>query len=209
MDTNLDRHGPGPGNDPGDDQQYDANILVVDDEPELSRALSKLLGRNGYHVLTAGNGEEGLEILRREEIHLVLSDLQMPRMGGLDLLKAAQVVAPNTEFVIITGHGTIETAVDAMRTGAYDFIEKPFSITTTLKVVRKALEKQHLIAENRDLRKRLAEIQGRQRDHRQQRPHAKCHRHGQAGGGQQCDHPAYRGERNRQGGLCHGDPRME
>jgi len=142
------------------DLDHDATILVVDDEPELSRALSKLLSRNGYHVLTAGNGEEGLAILRRQEIHLVLSDLQMPKMGGLDLLKAAQVIAPNTEFVIITGHGTIETAVDAMRTGAYDFIEKPFSITTTLKVVRKALEKQHLIAENRDLRKRLEEIQG-------------------------------------------------
>ena len=140
--------------------EHDATILVVDDEPELSRALSKLLTRNGYHVLTAQNGEEGLAILRREEIHLVLSDLQMPKMGGLDLLKAAQVIAPQTEFVIITGHGTIETAVDAMRTGAYDFIEKPFSITTTLKVVRKALEKQHLIAENRDLRKRLEEIQG-------------------------------------------------
>ena len=105
--------------------EHDATILVVDDEPELSRALSKLLSRNGYHVLTDGNGEEGLAILRRQEIHLVLSDLQMPKMGGLDLLKAAQVIAPNTEFVIITGHGTIETAVDAMRTGAYDFIEKP------------------------------------------------------------------------------------
>ena len=150
--TDADSGSPGP--------EHDATILVVDDEPELSRALSKLLSRNGYHVLTAGNGEEGLAILRREEIHLVLSDLQMPKMGGLELLKAAQVVAPNTEFVIITGHGTIETAVDAMRTGAYDFIEKPFSITTTLKVVRKALEKQHLIAENRDLRKRLEEIQG-------------------------------------------------
>ena len=140
--------------------ENEATILVVDDEPELSRALSKLLLRNGYHVLTACNGEEGLAILRREEVHLVLSDLQMPKMGGLDLLKAAQVIAPHTEFVIITGHGTIETAVDAMRTGAYDFIEKPFSINTTLKVVRKALEKQHLIAENRDLRKRLEEIQG-------------------------------------------------
>jgi DNA-binding NtrC family response regulator len=160
MNTNPDLHGSRPGADSAETPEYDANILVVDDEPELSRALSKLLGRNGYHVLTAGNGEEGLAILRREEIHLVLSDLQMPKMGGLDLLKAAQVVAPNTEFVIITGHGTIETAVDAMRAGAYDFIEKPFSITTTLKVVRKALEKQHLIAENRDLRKRLAEIQG-------------------------------------------------
>jgi two-component system response regulator HydG len=160
MNTNPNLRGSTPNGSSDEGPEHDATILVVDDEPELSRALSKLLTRNGYHVLTAGNGEEGLAILRREEIHLVLSDLQMPKMGGLDLLKAAQVVAPNTEFVIITGHGTIETAVDAMRTGAYDFIEKPFSITTTLKVVRKALEKQHLIAENRDLRKRLAEIQG-------------------------------------------------
>ena len=123
-----------------DADESKATILVVDDEPELCRALSKLLGRNGYKVFTAGNGEEGLVILRQERIHLVLSDLQMPRMGGLDLLRAAQVISPSTEFVIITGHGTIETAVEAMKVGAYDFIEKPFSITTTLKVVGKALE---------------------------------------------------------------------
>jgi two-component system response regulator HydG len=136
-----------------------ATILVVDDEPELCRALSKLLGRNGYRVLSAGNGEEGLAMLRTGTIDLVLSDLQMPRMGGLDLLKAGQIVSPRTEFVIITGHGTIETAVDAMRSGAYDFIEKPFSTTTTLKVVGKALEKQRLVAENRQLRRRLADLQ--------------------------------------------------
>ncbi|MBU8871520.1 MAG: sigma-54 dependent transcriptional regulator [Gemmatimonadales bacterium] len=143
-----------------DQEEIKATILVVDDEPELCRALSKLLNRNGYQVFTAGNGEEGLMILRQETIHLVLSDLQMPRMGGLDLLKAAQVISPATEFVIITGHGTIETAVEAMKVGAYDFIEKPFSITTTLKVVGKALEKQHLLAENLELRRRLDEIQG-------------------------------------------------
>ncbi len=137
-----------------------ATILVVDDEVELCRALSKLLRRNGYHVLTAPNGEEGLLILRQQEVHLVLSDLQMPRMGGIDLLKAAQVISPATEFVIITGHGTIETAVGAIKNGAYDFIEKPFSTTTTLNVVGKALEKQQLLAENQDLRKRLEKIQG-------------------------------------------------
>jgi two-component system response regulator HydG len=137
-----------------------ATILIVDDEPELCRALSKLLSRNGYEVVTAGNGEEALLQLRRQEIHLVLSDLQMPRMGGLDLLKAAQIISPATEFVIITGHGSIETAVDAMKSGAYDFIEKPFSTSTTLKVVRKALEKQNLLTENLQLRRRLEEIQG-------------------------------------------------
>jgi two-component system response regulator HydG len=81
-------------------------------------------------------------------------------MGGLDLLKAAQIISPATEFVIITGHGSIETAVDAMKSGAYDFIEKPFSTSTTLKVVRKALEKQNLLTENLQLRRRLEEIQG-------------------------------------------------
>ncbi|MBM4130737.1 sigma-54-dependent Fis family transcriptional regulator, partial [bacterium] len=142
------------------DEASGATILVVDDEPELCRALHKLLGRNGYAVVTAGNGEEALQVLRRQEIHLVLSDLQMPRMGGLDLLKAAQIISPATEFVIITGHGSIETAVDAMKSGAYDFIEKPFSTSTTLKVVRKALEKQNLLTENRRLRRRLDELQG-------------------------------------------------
>ena len=137
-----------------------ATVLVVDDEPELCRALGKLLSRNGYEVLTAGNGEEALEILRGREVDLVLSDLQMPRMGGVELLKAGRVISPGTEFVIITGHGTIEVAVDAMKRGAYDFVEKPFSTSTTLKVVRKALEKQRLREENRLLRRRLREIQG-------------------------------------------------
>ena len=137
-----------------------ATILVVDDEPELCRALGKLLARNGYEVISAGNGEEGLAQLRQQEVHLVLSDLQMPRMNGVELLKAGRVVSPDSEFVIITGHGTIETAVDAMRRGAYDFIEKPFSTTTTLNVVRKALEKQRLRAENQQLRRRLRQMQG-------------------------------------------------
>jgi len=134
-------------------------ILVVDDEPELCHALSKLLQRNGYRVLTAGDGEEGLALLRGQEVHLVLSDLLMPKVGGLDLLKAVQIISPTTEVVIITGHGTIEAAVEAMKMGAYDFVEKPFSTTTTLNVVRKALEKQQLIAENLELRRRLEEIQ--------------------------------------------------
>ena len=146
--------------DTGEEVASTATVLVVDDEPELCRALCKLLGRNGYNVLTAGNGEEGLAQLRQHEVHLVLSDLQMPRMGGVELLKAGRVVSPDSEFVIITGHGTIETAVDAMRQGAYDFIEKPFSTATTLNVVRKALEKQRLRAENQQLRRRLRQMQG-------------------------------------------------
>ena len=134
-----------------------ATILVVDDEPELCQALSRLLGRHGYQALTAGNGEEALEVLRKEQVPLVLSDLMMPRMNGVELLKAAKIVSPSTEMVIVTGHGTIETAVEAMKMGAYDFIEKPFTASTTLKVVRKALEKQQLMAENIELRRMLKE----------------------------------------------------
>jgi len=144
---------------PSGSDDAEARILVVDDEPELCRALGKFLSRNGFEVLTAGNGEDALEMLRRHEIDVVLSDLQMPRMGGVELLKAGRVVAPSAEFVIITGHGTIEVAVDAMKRGAYDFVEKPFSTATTLKVVRKALEKKQLKMENRRLRQRLRAIQ--------------------------------------------------
>ena len=136
-------------------------VLVVDDEPELCRALGKLLTRNGYEVLSAGDGEAALQLLRQEEIHLVLTDLVMPRMGGLDLLKTGKVLSPHTEFVVITGHGTIEAAVDAMKLGAYDFLEKPFTSAVTLKTVDKALERQRLRAENLELRRRLEEIQGR------------------------------------------------
>jgi len=136
-----------------------ARVLVVDDEPELRQALGKLLTRNGYEVLGAGDGEEALMILRQDEVHLVLTDLIMPRMGGLDLLKTGKVLSPGTEFVVITGHGTIEAAVDAMKLGAYDFIEKPFTSAVTLKTVHKALEKQRLLAENLDLRRQLEEIQ--------------------------------------------------
>ena len=136
-------------------------ILVADDEPELCRALSKLLVRNGYSVLTAGDGEQALALLRQHDVHLVLTDLVMPRMGGLDLLKAGKVLSPGTEFVVITGHGTIEAAVDAMKLGAYDFVEKPFSSAVALKTVHKALEKQRLLAENLELRRQLEQIKGR------------------------------------------------
>jgi DNA-binding NtrC family response regulator len=137
-----------------------SRVLVVDDEPELCRALGKLLSRNGYDVLSAGDGEEALKLLRQEEVHLVLTDLVMPRMGGLDLLKTGKVLSPHTEFVVISGHGTIEAAVDAMKLGAYDFVEKPFTSAVTLKTVEKALEKQRLLAENLELRRRLEEVQG-------------------------------------------------
>lgn len=139
----------------------DATILLVDDEPELSQALSRLLKRNGYQTVTANDGEQALAVLRSQEIPLILTDLMMPRMNGVELLRAAKIISPSTEVVIVTGHGTIETAVEAMKLGAYDFIEKPFSATTTLSTIRKALEKHQLIAENIELKRMLKEGPGR------------------------------------------------
>lgn len=136
-----------------------ALVLIVDDEPELCRALDKLLTRNGFRVITAGDGEDALRLLRKHDVSLVLTDLVMPHMGGLDLLKAGRVLSPGTEFVVISGHGTIEAAVDAMKLGAYDFVEKPFTTAITLKTVRQALERQRLQAENLELRRQLEEIQ--------------------------------------------------
>ena len=148
--TNLDAATP---------ERPQALVLIVDDEPELCRALDKLLTRNGFRVITAGDGEDALQLLRRHDVSLVLTDLVMPHMGGLDLLKAGRVLSPGTEFVVISGHGTIEAAVDAMKLGAYDFVEKPFTTAITLKTVRQALERQRLQAENLELRRQLEEIQ--------------------------------------------------
>ena len=141
----------------------EAPVLIVDDDPELCSALSRVLQRKGYATLTAGGGQEALDLLRRHDVPLVLTDLMMPGMSGIDLLKAAKLVSPATEVVIITGHGTIETAVEAIKLGAYDFLEKPFTTAAALKVVRKALERQSLLAENRRLRRLLSEEGGRDR----------------------------------------------
>jgi len=133
-----------------------AVVLVVDDDRAIREALQKVLAKEGYAVLLAEGGEVGLEVLRREEVHLLLVDLKMPRMSGLELLKAARAIRPEVEVIVITGHGSIEEAVEAMKAGAYDFITKPFKRLALERTVEKALEKQALVRENRALRARLA-----------------------------------------------------
>ena len=113
-------------------------------------------------VLTARDGRYALEILRKQRVDVILTDLMMPGMSGLDLLKAARKLSPETEVVLMTAYGTIETAVEAMKDGAYDFITKPLKRAHLLRVVGKALERQSLIAENRALRTQLAAAQKRQ-----------------------------------------------
>jgi two-component system response regulator HydG len=132
-------------------------VLVVDDEPAIVESLSKIFKREGLTVLTAVDGNAGLELLRKHRVGVLLTDLMMPRTTGMDLLRAARTVAPETEVVLMTAYGTVETAVDAMKEGAYDFVTKPLKRAHVVRIVRNALEKQALIVENRALKAQLSE----------------------------------------------------
>jgi len=147
---------PGDAPDPG---AWDPSrvVLVVDDEPGIVESLSKIFKREGLTVLTATDGTSGLELLRRHRVGVLLTDLMMPRTTGMDLLRASKTVAPETEVVLMTAYGTVETAVDAMKEGAYDFVTKPLKRAHVVRIVRNALEKQSLVVENRALRAQLAE----------------------------------------------------
>ena len=135
-------------------------VLVVDDDLAVRQALSRTLEKIGYDVVVAEDGQEGLDRLRQGGIHIVLADLKMPKLSGNELLKAAKAIAPDVEVIVITGHGTVEDAVEAMKEGAYDFITKPFKRVQLEKTIRKAAEKQALVLENRVLQARVDELQG-------------------------------------------------
>jgi two-component system response regulator HydG len=130
-------------------------LLVVDDESSNLESLERIFAREGLTVVVAPDGREGLEVLRKRRIDVCLTDLMMPGVSGVDLLKAARQVSPETEVVLMTAYGTVETAVEAMREGAYDFITKPLKRAHVVRVVEKALEKQSLLVENRTLRAQL------------------------------------------------------
>jgi DNA-binding NtrC family response regulator len=121
-------------------------ILVVDDEPNLRRVLSAQLTRDGYEVHTAGDGEEGLSVLREHHIDLVITDLRMPKIDGMELLRSALQIDPELPVVMITAHGTVDNAVEALKTGAFDYITKPFDQAEVRSIVRKALRTRALAA---------------------------------------------------------------
>ena len=136
------------------------NILLVDDDERLLNAAGKVLAGGSHRVAMAGSGREALDRLRQQNVALVVSDLRLPDLDGLALLKQIRELRPETEVVMITGHGSIEKAVEAMRLGAYDFIQKPLDSNALLKTVAKALEKQRLASENRQLRSQLEQQRG-------------------------------------------------
>jgi DNA-binding NtrC family response regulator len=134
-------------------------VLVVDDERSNVESLEKIFLREGMRTLSASDAKRALELVRTHRVHVVLTDLMMPGTTGLELLRAVKQVAPDVEVVLMTAFGSVEAAVHAMRDGAYDFVEKPLKRLSIVKSVRKAAERQRLVAENQSLKdeiKRLA-----------------------------------------------------
>lgn len=133
-----------------------AKILVVDDEEVIREILADFLAMEGFYVRTAKDGGAALVELSRERFDLVLSDLKMPSMGGLELLAAIRKHTPHVVTIIMTGFGTVETAIDAMKKGAYDYVLKPFKVEEVVQTIRRGLEKQRLEAENFRLKEALS-----------------------------------------------------
>ena len=131
------------------------HILIVDDEPAIRKALRDVLEDEGYRVSAVGNGADALKAIADEAPDLIFLDIWMPRMDGLETLAELKRLRPDATVVVISGHGTIETAIKATRLGAWDFIEKPLSLEKTLVTVTRALEHGRLERENATLRARL------------------------------------------------------
>ena len=135
-----------------------AVILIVDNEPSVRVTLTMLL--KGHHLLEAGDGQAALDVLRSEAVDLVITDLKMAEVTGLDVLRGAKRIAPETEVILLTGHGTVESAVEAMRVGAFDYVTKPFEPSELLHRVQNALERHRLRREVHHLRKQIREDRG-------------------------------------------------
>ncbi len=142
--------------------QNEPTVLIVEDEQSNRVSLQKIFDREGFRSLVAEEGKAALEICRKHRVHVVLTDLMLPGMSGIDVIKALKTISPDSEVVVMTAYGTIETAVEAMREGAYDFVEKPLKRMQIVKTVRKAAERHALLAENRSLRKELSALRHRE-----------------------------------------------
>lgn len=134
-----------------------SKILIIEDETAIRRVLSKILieENKSYEVDEAGDGLEGLEKIKKEDYDLVLCDIKMPKSDGMEVLESAKKIKPEIPFVMISGHGDLETAVNAMCLGAYDYISKPPDLNRLLNTVRNALDRKELVVENKLLKKKI------------------------------------------------------
>ena len=135
-------------------------ILVADDEKNIREGLREALALDGYEVVTAADGQEALEEVTRGEVDLLITDLKMPRLSGEELLKSVTAQLPTMPVIILTGHGTIESAVQAMHDGAYDFLTKPVNLDRLSLLVKRALTSREMAVQNRAMQEELERRSG-------------------------------------------------
>ena len=135
-----------------------AKILIIDDEEGIRMTLQDILEFEDHEILLAADGKEGLDKLMKSEVDVVICDIKMPKLNGMEVLAKAAEAKPETPFIMISAHGDIETAVEATKMGAYDFIEKPPDLNRLLLCVRNALERKDLVVETKKLKRKISKV---------------------------------------------------
>lgn len=133
-----------------------ASLLLIDDEKSIRKTLKEILEYEGYTVDEAGDGSEGLRMIQEGDYDIVLCDIKMPKMDGMEVLEKAQITNPDVPFIMISGHGTLETAVEAVKKGAFDYVAKPPDLNRLLITIRNALDKSNLITETKVLKRKVS-----------------------------------------------------
>lgn len=136
-----------------------SHILIVDDEKAIRKTLSEILSYEGYQIDDAENGEEGLKKIKEKNYDVVLCDIKMPKVDGLEFLEKARESHPDLPIIMISGHGTIETAVEAVKKGAFDYVAKPPDLNRLLITIRNAMDKQTLVTETKVLKRKVSKVQ--------------------------------------------------
>lgn len=136
-----------------------ADILIIDDEKAIRKTLTEILSFEGYKVDEAADGEEGLKKFSNKSYDLVLCDIKMPKLDGIEFLQKAGEVNPDVPIIMISGHGNIETAVEAVKKGAYDYISKPPDLNRLLITIRNAMDKSSLVTETKVLKRKVSRVQ--------------------------------------------------
>lgn len=136
-----------------------ASILIIDDEKAIRKTLSEILSYEGYKIDEAVDGEEGLKRFGDKTYDVVICDIKMPKLDGIEFLEKAKDINPDVPIIMISGHGNIETAVEAVKKGAFDYISKPPDLNRLLITLRNALDKQTLVAETKVLKRKVSKVQ--------------------------------------------------
>lgn len=131
------------------------HILVIDDDPDIRETMTTLLGMNGYEVTTVADGHSAIAAVKKDKYHMMITDLMLPQMNGIDIIKSVRNLDPDIQCLIITGYATVTTAVEAMKAGAFDYLMKPFNTAEVLILIKRALEFQTLQVENQQLKRNL------------------------------------------------------